>query len=76
MASQVREPDDCTELAAAIELQRQQLFKASAVVDMCRHACASQFEGFDIEQLALALQVADELVNGAASELHCLCATS
>lgn len=73
MTSRVRETNDRPSLAATIERQRQQLFKASAVVDVCRYACASQYDGFDVEQLALALQVADDLVSGAASELHPLC---
>lgn len=58
------------QIAATIDLQRQQLYKASAVVDMCRYACASLYEGFDPEQLAEALQVVDDLVDDVASVLE------
>lgn len=57
-------------MAAAIEAQRQQLFKASAVIGMCRYACASLYEGFDPEQLWDALQVVDELIDAVAEVLE------
>jgi hypothetical protein len=37
---------------------------------MCKHACASKLEGFDPEQLALAVEVIDDLVNDAAAALE------
>lgn len=70
MGSERVNSTDRREMGAMIEAQRQQLFKASAVIDMCRYACASQFEGFDPEQLAVALHVVCDLVNDAASVLE------
>ena len=64
---------DCTdrdEIAAVVAVQRDQLFKASAVIEMCRYACASKFEGFDPEQLAMALQAVDDLISGAVAALE------
>ena len=58
------------EIAAAIEAQRQQLFKASAVVDMCRYACASKFTGFDPEQMADTLRVVNDLIDDVAAALE------
>lgn len=57
-------------IAAVIEAQRQQLFRASAVVDMCRFACASKFTGFDPEQMADALRVVSDLIGDAAGALE------
>lgn len=59
-----------TELHAAIEAQRQQLFKAAAIIDVCRYACASKYEGFDAERCFDALQVAAELIDGVAEVLE------
>jgi hypothetical protein len=61
---------ECQEMPATIAAQREQLFKASAVIEMCRYACASHVEGFDTEQLAEALHVADELIDAAAEVLE------
>lgn len=58
------------ELAVTIEAQRQQLFKALAVIEVCRYACASMFEGFDPEQLYDALKVVHELVDDVADVLE------
>lgn len=70
MGSRRADSSDRHKAAAITEAQRQQLFKASAVIGVCRYACASKFEGFDPEQLAMALQVADDLVNDAAEGLE------
>lgn len=70
MGSERVDSTDRREMGAIIEAQRQQLFKASAVIDMCRYACASQFDGFDPEQLAVALHVVFDLVNDATSVLE------
>lgn len=65
------QPDDFTDRRAVrIEMQRRQLFKASAVIEMCRYACASKVEGFDPEQLAVALHVVDDLIDGATEALE------
>jgi uncharacterized protein (DUF433 family) len=61
-------------MTARIEEQRQQLFKASAVIDMCRYACASKFEGFDPEQLAVTLHVVGDLICDTAEALERLAA--
>lgn len=61
---------DSREVAGVIEAQRQQLFKAAAVVDMCRYACASKFTGFDPEQLADALRVVNDLLDDVAAALE------
>lgn len=61
---------DSSEVAGVIEAQRQQLFKAAAVVDMCRFACASKFAGFDPEQMVDALKVVNDLLDGVASALE------
>lgn len=58
------------EMRMRIEAQRQQLFRASAVVDMCRYACASNYEGFDPEQLAVALWVVYHLIDHVAGSLE------
>lgn len=58
------------EMAVMVETQRLQLFKASAVVDMCRYACTSKFEEFDPEQLADALQVVYDLIDAVAAVLE------
>lgn len=50
--------------------QRHRLFNAVAILHVCRHACASQLEGFDAEQLAMALDVVDDLVTDAAGALE------
>jgi len=60
---------DRREVAGVIEEQRQQLFKAAAVVDMCRYACASKFAGFDPEQMVDALRVVNDLLDGVAEAL-------
>jgi hypothetical protein len=61
---------DCSKAASALEVQRQELFKAMAVVDMCRFACASKFMGFDPEQMADALVVVQDLMTGVVSALE------
>lgn len=61
---------DSREVAARIGAQRRQLLKASAVIDMCRFACASKYEGFDPDQLADALMVADNLIDHVTGELE------
>lgn len=70
MGSEPVDSTDHSEAAATIEAQRRQLFKASAVVAMCRNACASMYEEFDPEQLANALLVVDELIDGVAGMLE------
>lgn len=74
MDSRLGDSTDRQEVAARIEVQRQQLFKASAVIDMCRYACASKLEGFDPEQLAVALHAAGDLICDAAEALELLAA--
>jgi hypothetical protein len=54
----------------AIEAQRQQLFRASAVIYVCRYACDSSLAGFDPFQLVDALKVVYELIDGVAGELE------
>ena len=61
---------DCSKAASALEAQRRELFKAMAVVNMCRFACASKFTGFDPEQMADALVVMQDLVSGVVSALE------
>jgi hypothetical protein len=61
---------DCSKVASVLEVQRRELFKAIAVVDMCRFACASKFTGFDPEQMADALVVVQDLVSGVVSALE------
>jgi len=61
---------DSREVAGVIEAQRQQLFKAAAVIDMCRYACASKFVGFDPEQMVDALKVVNDLLDGVAEALE------
>jgi hypothetical protein len=61
---------DSLKAASAFEVQRQELFKAMAVVDMCRFACASKFTGFDPEQMADALVVVQDLMAGVVSALE------
>jgi hypothetical protein len=58
------------EMSETIEAQRQQLFKAAAVVDMCRYACASKFAGFDPEQMVDALRVVNDLLDDVAAALE------
>lgn len=64
------DPSDRSETAAALEAQRMKLFRASAILHICKHACASKLEGFDIERLALAIDVIDDLVNDADAALE------
>jgi hypothetical protein len=60
----------------AIETQRRQLFRASAVVDMCRLACSTKYaEEFDQEQAEQSLWVVRELIDGAAEALEKIAAT-
>lgn len=55
----------------AIEAQRRRLFRASAVVDMCRLACSTKHaEEFDADQCEEALWVVRELIDGTASMLE------
>lgn len=70
MGSKPADSTDHREIATTIEAQRLQLFKASAVVAMCRYACTSKYEGFDPEQLADALLVVDDLIGAAAGALE------
>jgi hypothetical protein len=58
------------EKAPTITAHREQLFKVSAVIEMCRYACASKLEGFDPEQLAVAPQAADDMIRDAAAALE------
>ena len=60
----------CSLSASALEAQRQELFKAAAVVGMCRFACASKFVGFDPEQLADALIIVEDLIVDVAAALE------
>lgn len=60
----------CSQKPAAQESERMQLFKAMAVLDMCRLACASKLVGFDPEQLSDALVVVQELMNGVAAAME------
>lgn len=55
---------------ADIEAQRQQLFRALAVLHVARLALTSKTEGFDSDECATALQVAHELVDGVAAALE------
>jgi hypothetical protein len=52
-----------------IEAQRQQLFKASAIVGVCRYACASKYET-DPEQVAASLQVVEDIIGNVAGNLE------
>ncbi len=70
MGSEPVNSTDRCEMAATIEEQRLQLFKASAVVAVCRHACVSRYEELDADQLANALLVVDELIDRAAGALE------
>lgn len=56
--------------AATIETQRQQLFRALAVLHVAELALTSKTEGFDPDQCATALAVAGDLVDGVASALE------
>jgi hypothetical protein len=57
------------EMAATIEAQRQQLFQASAIVAVCRCACASKYET-DPEQLAAALRVVEDMIDNVGGNLE------
>jgi hypothetical protein len=70
MDCRLADSTDHQEIARSIAAQRDQLFKASAVIEMCRHACASKFDGFDPEQLAVALHAVDDLICDAAEALE------
>lgn len=70
MGSEPADSTDHCETTATIEAQRRQLFKASAVVAVCRNACASMYEEIDPEQLANALLVVDDLIDGVAGVLE------
>ena len=52
---------------------RGQVFKAAAVVVVCRHAVVSEIEGLDPDQLADALEVVGELLRDVAGKLEQLC---
>lgn len=57
--------------AAVIHAQRVQLFKASAIVTMCRHSCATLYEQwYDPDRLADALRAADDLIDSSAAALE------
>jgi hypothetical protein len=70
MGSKQAHSTDCPQVPAALGSQRVQIFRALAVLDMCRLACASKFVGFDPEQLADALTVVQELMNGVAEAME------
>jgi hypothetical protein len=60
----------------AIEAQRRHLFRASAVVDMCRLACSTKYaEAFDQDQAEEALWVVRELIDRAGEALEKLAYT-
>lgn len=69
-----KQPADSTErrkAAAVIHAQRVQLFKASAIVTMCRHSCASLYERwYDPDRLADALRAVDDLIDSTAAALE------
>lgn len=70
MDSRLNDSTDRSEIARNVETQRRQLFKASAIVAVCRYACASKLDGFDPEQVADALVVANDLIDDVAGMLE------
>jgi hypothetical protein len=69
-----KQPGNSTErrdMAAAIHAERKRLFKASAIIRMCRYATASLYQDwFDPDRLADALRAADDLIDGTAAALE------
>lgn len=63
------DPGDSTD-ATIIQVQRRRLFRASAVAEICRHACASRYDDFDPDHLAGALWVVYELIEDVADVLE------
>lgn len=72
MDSTAADSIDLREMATRIEAQRHELFKASAVVAVCRQACASKFDEFDSEHIADALVVVHDLIDDVACTLETL----
>jgi len=58
------------DFTAAIEKQRKQLFKASAVAAMCRFACTSLENDLTLDELADALQVVSDLLDDVVEALE------
>jgi hypothetical protein len=53
-----------------VESQRQRLFQAHAIVEVTRHAIASQLDGLDEAAITNALQVAGGIVDDVAAALE------
>jgi hypothetical protein len=71
MGSKPAKSTDRRDSAAVIHAQRLQLFKASAIVTMSRHSCASLYERwYDPDRLADALRAADDLIDSTATALQ------
>ena len=56
-------------LSERLAAERRRLFRAAAIVDVCRYACVSKLEGFDPEELVDALQAAYDLIDDTADAL-------
>lgn len=71
MGSKPANSTERRDAAAVIHAQRKQLFKASAIVTMCRHSCASLYERwYDPDRLADALRAVDDLIDSTAAALE------
>jgi hypothetical protein len=71
MGSKPANSTERRDTAAVIHAQRVQLFKASAIVTMCRHSCASLYERwYDPDRLADALRAVDDLIDSTAAALE------
>jgi hypothetical protein len=70
MGSEPVDSTDHREIAATIHEQRLQLFKASAVLAVCRHACVSRYEELDADEFANTLLVVDDLIDRVATVLE------
>lgn len=70
--SQTSAVDPVSSLAERIQAERNQLFKALAIVECCKYASATSLELSDLEFMVPVFEAVCDLLNTSAGELGCI----